>query len=322
MDWTPRTAVWTRTAMMAAMLAALLLGFSPTAALATDVRLVNYVSYSYTSNSADLQTDGVENFDPDNQSDALRLELWAFASPYAPGMSGVRLAIYSLLPLNPGIQTGKIDSGPVPFTRPPDGVWYFTMILTESTIGFPTNDGYEPRYWINFPTPEYIGVSPPANKVSAIEFYHAAMDHYFVATTAQEISDLDTGVHPGWSRTGYAFNVWDAAGTDTSPVCRYYIPPGYGDSHFFSASLQECTDTGTKFPWLIEETSAAFYVALPDIGTGACATLEVPVYRLWNGRSDSNHRYTTSLAIKAAMLAIGYIAEGYGPDQVAMCAAQ
>jgi hypothetical protein len=304
---------------MAATLAGLLLAFSPATALATDVRLVNFVSYSYMSSSADLATDGVQNFDMDNQSDALRLELWAFASPYAAGMNGVRLAVYSLPPLNPGSQTGKIDSGPVPFTRPPDGVWYFSMILTEITLGFPTNDGYDVRYWINFPTPEYIGVP---KKVAAIEFYHAGMDHYFIATTAMEINDLDTGVHPGWARTGYVFNVWDGAGTDTSPVCRYYIPPGYGDSHFFSASRQECTDTGTKFPWLIDESDAAFYVALPDMGTGACASLEIPVYRLWNGRSDSNHRYTTSLAIKATMLANGYIAEGYGPDQVAMCAAQ
>jgi hypothetical protein len=40
---------------------------------------------------------------------------------------------------------------------------------------------------------------------------------------------------------------------------------------------------------------------------------------LWNGRADSNHRYTTSLAIKATMIGKGYIAEGYGPDQVTMC---
>jgi hypothetical protein len=37
---------------------------------------------------------------------------------------------------------------------------------------------------------------------------------------------------------------------------------------------------------------------------------------------DSNHRYTTSAAIKADMLAAGYIAEGYGPDGVVMCAVQ
>jgi hypothetical protein len=35
---------------------------------------------------------------------------------------------------------------------------------------------------------------------------------------------------------------------------------------------------------------------------------------------DSNHRYTTDPVVKAQMQAIGYIAEGYGPNAVAMCA--
>jgi hypothetical protein len=44
------------------------------------------------------------------------------------------------------------------------------------------------------------------------------------------------------------------------------------------------------------------------------------VYRLWNHRVDSNHRYTTDAAIKAQMIAAGSVAEGYGPDAVDMCA--
>ena len=97
-------------------------------------------------------------------------------------------------------------------------------------------------------------------------------------------------------------------------------PPGYGDSHFFSAMPEECAIALVKFPWLTKETDAAFYIGLPDQVTGGCGSNEVPVYRLWNGRGDSNHRYTTSTAIKAQMIAAGYVAEGYGPDQVGMCA--
>jgi hypothetical protein len=74
------------------------------------------------------------------------------------------------------------------------------------------------------------------------------------------------------------------------------------------------------FPWIVKESDDAFNIALPDTETGNCANYEIPVYRLWNGRADSNHRYTTSTAVKASMIAKGYIAEGYGPDQVAMCA--
>ena len=307
--------------MLTATLAVVLLALSPAAALATNVRLVNYVAYTYSGGSATLSTDGVQNLDGDNPSNELRLELWAFSSPYVEGMAGYRLAKYDILPLEAGFASGKINSGPVPFTRPPDGVWYFAMLLTEFTAVPAPNDGYVERYAIPIPDPEYFGVTP-ANKLLSVEFYHAGYDHYFVAASAQDVIDLDTGVHPGWARTGYSFNVWDRTDGRTNPVCRYYIPPGYGDSHFFSAAPDECAIALVKFPWLVKETDAAFYIALPDPVTGACATNEVGVYRLWNGRQDSNHRYTTSTVVKATMIAAGYVAEGYGPDQVDMCSPQ
>jgi hypothetical protein len=319
---TTRNKDTSRSLMLAATFAVALSALLPDAAMATSVRLVNYVAYTYSGNSATLSTDGVENLDANNPSDALRLELWAFSSPYVPGMSGYRLAKFGIPPLDAGFLSGKIASGPVPFTRPPDGVWYFSMLLTEFVGVPPANDGYVERYAINIADPEFIGVPPPPIRVNAVEFYHAGYDHYFVAASAQDIIDLDTGVHPGWSRTGYSFDVWNGTDGRTNPVCRYYIPPGYGDSHFFSAAPDECAIALVKFPWLVKETDAAFYIALPDPSTGACAGNEVGVYRLWNSRPDSNHRYTTSAVVKATMIAAGYVAEGYGPDQVDMCAPQ
>ncbi len=50
-----------------------------------------------------------------------------------------------------------------------------------------------------------------------------------------------------------------------------------------------------------------------------CPSNWTAVYRLWNNRTDSNHRYTTDPAVKAQMLARGYVAEGYGADAVGMC---
>ena len=299
---------------LAAVVLGALLALSAAAASATDVRLVNFAAYSYVGSTADLETDGVRNFDDMSPTGPLRLELWAFASPYTLGMGGYRLAVYDLPAMNAGTQTGPIDSGPVPFSGPPIGVWYFSMILTEFVEGSQGDDGYVLRYFINFPTPEYIGVPPPPNKVQAVEFYHSGMDHYFITASASDIHDLDTGVQQGWSRTGYSFFVWDAAGGNGVPVCRYYIPPGYGDSHFFSGSSYECGIAPVMFPWIMKESDAAFYIALPD-SAGACAGNEVPVDRLWNGRIDSNHRYTTSAAVKALMIANGYVDEG-----VTMCA--
>ena len=45
----------------------------------------------------------------------------------------------------------------------------------------------------------------------------------------------------------------------------------------------------------------------------------MPVYRVWDNRADTNHRYTTSVTVRQQMLAQGWIGEGYGPTQVIMC---
>jgi hypothetical protein len=59
---------------------------------------------------------------------------------------------------------------------------------------------------------------------------------------------------------------------------------------------------------------------LPDFVAGSCPAATRPVYRLWNGRIDSNHRYTADAGERDRMLAQGFVREGYGPDAVAMCA--
>lgn len=301
-------------------LGVVLLALVPVFASATQVKLVNYVSYTYVDSTANLATDGVQNLDAENATGPLRLELWAFAGTYDGAMTGTRLAVSPMAALAAGEQTGRIDSGPVPYAQPANGAWYYAMLLTEFDATASSNDGYATRNWINFPNPVYVGVAPLPHRISAIEFYHPGLDHYFMAASTQEIADLDAGVHPGWIRTGYQFVVWDAATVNAGPVCRYYIPPGYGDSHFFSASPYECSVVTTMFPLLVKESDAAFYIALPDPVTGACAIDEQPVFRLWNGRPDSNHRYTTSIALKVTMIGQGYVAGAYGPDQVAMCA--
>lgn len=168
-----------------------------------------------------------------------------------------------------------------------------------------------------------------AATVVVTEYYNAALDHYFITPPAPDVAALDDGVHAGWTRTGRAFGAWpDAAsgGPQASPVCRYYLPPGRGDSHFFSASADECAAverliaTQPDYAGIVRESSAAFWIGLPDAASGACAAGLVPVYRVWNRRGDTNHRYTSDRLARDAMLAKGWVAEGYGPDAVAMCA--
>ena len=170
----------------------------------------------------------------------------------------------------------------------------------------------------------YLGtlLSSTTKTVPVVEYYNAAQDHYVISTAPQEIADLDNGVHPGWKRTGLGFNAFDSAGNGASPVCRFYIPPEQGDSHFFSASPAECADVRAKFSSFVFEAPNVFYIALPDTVTGACPPGTVPVYRVWDNRVDSNHRYTASQSTRLRMQDAGWIAEGYGPDQVIMCSPQ
>jgi hypothetical protein len=160
-------------------------------------------------------------------------------------------------------------------------------------------------------------VPMPVTRVRAVEFYNTALDHFFVTQDAGEIADLDLGVHPGWSRTGEVFDVYKSGGSDSRgrSTCRWYGLLAFGlDTHCFSASATECGQVAsaplTSGRWK-EETGNAFEATLPDILTGACPDTTAPVYRLWNGRVDSNHRYTTKVAIKQAMIAKGYIPEGF-----------
>ena len=102
-------------------------------------------------------------------------------------------------------------------------------------------------------------------------------------------------------------------------VCRFYLPPPFGDSHFYSAADTECADVRVRFPGFVYESPAVFAVALPDAG-GACPAGTLPVYRLWNARIDSNHR-TPPIPRSATRCRLkGYVPEGYGSDAVAFCA--
>jgi hypothetical protein len=169
----------------------------------------------------------------------------------------------------------------------------------------------------------------PATTVMVVEYYNAALDHYFVSPLAAEIETLDTGRIGGWSRTGLTFKAYPSqasGGPGVNPACRFYIPPEHGNSHFISASPAECaialqkTGTDPNFSGYIYESPNVFYITLADTTTGACPVGTIPVYRLWNQRFDSNHRFTIDPVVKSLMEAMGSVAEGYGPGAVNMCA--
>jgi hypothetical protein len=160
----------------------------------------------------------------------------------------------------------------------------------------------------------------------AVEYYHSSLDHYFITADPGEIDLLDTGHFTGWQRTGMGFNVFDPSDATTMslPVCRLYGSPSYGlDTHFYSASAAECADTLRNWPaqWTLE-SSNVFRMALPYMMSGGCQIGTMPVFRTWNRRADSNHRYTMDPVVQMGMMNHGGMAEGYGNPPVAMCSPQ
>jgi hypothetical protein len=155
--------------------------------------------------------------------------------------------------------------------------------------------------------------------VEVVEFYHAGLDHYFITWVPDEIAALDAGTQiKGWVRTGKSFKAYSSAVAGASQVCRFYIPPGYGDSHFFGRGQQECDDTARKFPQLELEDAKFMYMFLPV--NGSCPPGLVAVHRAFSNRADANHRYFTDVAVGTQMQGLGWLLEGDGPDLVVMCA--
>jgi len=155
-------------------------------------------------------------------------------------------------------------------------------------------------------------------KVLAVEYYHAAWDHYFVTAIPAEIAALDNGTFVGWARTGLSFNVYATAGApgSSSTVYRFFSTSfAPKSSHFYTANPVEYQALLVNPNWQVE--GAVFNVPVPATD-GTCAAGTIPVYRLYNNGQGAapNHRFTTDLTVRDTMLARAadkaWIAEGMG----------
>jgi hypothetical protein len=156
------------------------------------------------------------------------------------------------------------------------------------------------------------------------EFVNPSSGRYFFTAFDGEVDALDSGRITGWHEiyddsaggTGFA-GYGRRIEAMSYAVCRFYVPPP-SDSHFFTASDQECVDVQARFPEFVLETRNALWVGLPDPATGACGPGLWPLYRLWKpGTND--HWYTADDQVRDQAQARGYVPEGYGPTGVGMC---
>lgn len=161
----------------------------------------------------------------------------------------------------------------------------------------------------------------PATTAPAIEYYNAAFDHYFVTSLPDEIAKLDSGAIGGWSRTGESFAVF-AGGSAHAAVCRFFSASfAPKSSHFYTALANECSTLRQNADWQFE--GVVFEIDLPD-ASGTCTAPRVPLYRMYNNGQGGapNHRYTTSSAVRASMVARGWTPEGLGSAGVVGCVPQ
>ena len=199
-------------------------------------------------------------------------------------------------------RAGAIASSIQLFTN--DGV--YELPLTATGTGSP-------------PPPPPPPPPPAAATVDVVEFYNATLDHYFITWIPSEIANLDAGNTPSrWTRTGYTFKAYTSPQPGTSQVCRFYIPPADGNSHFFGRNPAECAAAAQEHPEFVLEDANYMQLYVPT--AGACPAGSTPIYRVFDNRPDVNHRYTTDRFVRDQMVAKGWIAEGDGADRVVMCA--
>jgi hypothetical protein len=172
----------------------------------------------------------------------------------------------------------------------------------------------------------YRGTRDAGTYVTVSEFFAPTLNHYFRTAIPEEIAALKANPGSGWQYTNKDFRAYLRSDHPVSArqVCRFYGSFTIGpNSHFYTADAAECAalvqlaaTTPANVPrWNFEEN--AFAIDVPV--SGACpVSAPIPVFRAYNDRAvqnDSNHRYTTDLAVYQLMIARGWRGEG-----VVMCA--
>ena len=166
----------------------------------------------------------------------------------------------------------------------------------------------------------HVPFAPALQDTRVVEFYHEGLNHYFMAAGPSEIAGIEAGAAgAGWTRTGLDFKAWltmppaiDFLPGGIGPVCRFYGRPAGGpNSHFFTASTDECTLVKNGPGWFYE--GIGFYLRPVGLNPRQCPAGFLSVNRAYNNRAaqnDSNHRFTTSDSTIREMGERGWIIEG------------
>jgi hypothetical protein len=295
-------------------------GPAPADKLSGRVNFVGSASYAFINRPLSVQFafSKLQNQHATSASNALSVAVVLAGDAIVPGAPfvGWFVAFWDApTTLAPGASFDNVNTTELVEVVPPDGIYYVHLFSLEQNpaCGFEyCYDDYRVFttrvriYQGSFYT--YGGSPLPGVEGLAVEYFHAGMGHYFVTAQEDEIAGLDAGAFAGWARTGETFRVWLAGGQSLADVCRFFTTAfAPKSSHFYTAIAQECEGLKAGQVWTYEKL--AFRILLPD--AGPTCPIGVPLYRLYNdGKTGApNHRYTTRLALRAELIAQGFVPE-------------
>lgn len=120
-----------------AVLSTLLFCFLAGTATAASISLSGSWSYQYPQSNGStvvLNVGGITNNSASGHSGTLRMELWAFATPYTGiSQSGYHLATHQLATLAAGASLTNVSSGIIAASVPPSGAWNIALLVSEFT---------------------------------------------------------------------------------------------------------------------------------------------------------------------------------------------
>ena len=158
--------------------------------------------------------------------------------------------------------------------------------------------------------------------IPPIEFYNAALDHYFFTYIASEVAILDAGIAIG---AGCAPANRSTCIQLCRPIrrqfCRFYIPPDKGDSHFFGRGHRrvQCHRPAKSE---LHPRGSGIPVHVPAGGGGVSGQHDRGLSRVQQPTGCQPRLHVADKAVRDAMVAKGWLLEGDGPDHVVMCAPQ
>jgi predicted dienelactone hydrolase len=201
--------------------------------------------------------------------------------------------------------------------RYPQDIYTWTLVFLAATVGADANALAQLQRMerVTGGADDFVklGYVAPAPAVGderiTVEYYNASLDHYFITAEPAEMSALDNGSPPGWTRTGYEFKTWARSSSIGVPACRFFGTPGIGpNSHFFTIDPVECEGVKQQPAWTYE--GLAFNAVQP--GPTVCAPGQTVVTRLYNNGKggQGNHRYLTGPTERERMLGQGWVSEG------------